>query len=232
MDATRTLFKTLAMTALMFSLLTVVGCSGRDDEAAAPEPGAAPTPQPAVTPAAPVEPAAAPEPEAETPPVVRIKTDKGDIVIELNPEKAPITVENFLEYVDAGFYDGTIFHRVISTFMVQGGGFTPDYQEKATGPPIRNEAANGLLNLRGTVAMARTSEVDSATAQFFINVVDNDQLDHAGDDPPSFGYCVFGKVVEGMDVVDRIRHVDTARRGTMRDVPREHVVIRSAARVE
>src|SRR3972149_3391924 len=136
-------------------------------------------------------------------PMVVMKTSMGTIKIELDEAKAPVTVKNFLAYVDEGFYDGTIFHRVIDGFMVQGGGFTADMTQKPTKPAIKNEAGNGLKNLRGTIVMARTSVVDSATAQFFINVVDNAFLDHRDETPGGFGYAVFGRVVEGMDVVDK-----------------------------
>jgi cyclophilin family peptidyl-prolyl cis-trans isomerase len=154
-------------------------------------------------------------------PVVVIETSVGDIVVELYPDKAPITVENFLAYVKDGFYSGTIFHRVIKGFMIQGGGVTADGQRKPTRPPIKNEAANGLKNTRGTIAMARTSEVDSATSQFFINTVDNAFLDYQG--PEKFGYCVFGKVIAGMEVVDKIERAPT-KPG---DWPVDPVVIRA-----
>lgn len=160
------------------------------------------------------------------PKIVKLETSMGDIVIELNEEAAPVTVKNFLSYVGGGFYDGTIFHRVIPDFMIQGGGFTADMQRKATQPAIVNEAANGLKNGRGTVAMARTNDPDSATSQFFINHKDNDFLNYAGPGKP--GYAVFGKVVQGMDVVDRIAAVKTTRKGPYSDVPVEPVVIKSA----
>ena len=165
-------------------------------------------------------------------PVVVISTSLGDIKVELYPDKAPGTVKNFLNYVDAKFYDGTIFHRVISNFMIQGGGFESGKfpgAPKKTGAPIKNESANGLSNERGTVAMARTSVPDSATAQFFINTVDNDFLDRANS-RDRVGYCVFGRVVEGMDVVDKIRAVPTGTRAGMQDVPRTDVVIQSIRR--
>ena len=164
-------------------------------------------------------------------PKVTLKTSKGDIVIRLFPESAPETVANFLRYVDEGFFNGTIFHRVIKTFMIQGGGFTRDMRQKDTRPPIRNEAENGLKNRRGTIAMARTNLVDSATAQFFINVVDNGFLDFRSPDPQGFGYCVFGEVASGMDVVNAIRDVKTGSRGGFEDVPLETVEILEAARV-
>ncbi len=156
-------------------------------------------------------------------PVVVLETSKGVIEIELDGDKAPISTENFLAYVDSGFYDGTIFHRVIKDFMVQGGGLTADMKQKDTRPPIDNEADNGLKNDRGTIAMARTSDIHSATAQFFINHADNDFLNHGGRD---FGYAVFGKVVSGMDVVDAIADVPTG----FQDVPNETVTITSARR--
>ena len=165
-------------------------------------------------------------------PQVLMKTSKGDITIELSQDKAPISVKNFLSYVDEKFFDGTIFHRVIKGFMVQGGGLTPDMHEKPAKPPIKNEAANGLKNKRGTLAMARTSVVDSATCQFFINLVDNAFLDYQSNDPDKFGYAVFGKVVTGMDVVDAIAGVATGSKGGNQDVPREPVTIISVTRSE
>ena len=159
--------------------------------------------------------------------VITLSTTLGNITIELNSEKAPITVKNFLSYVDAGFYDGTIFHRVIPNFMIQGGGFTKDMKQKQTRPPIKNEADNGLRNSHGTVSMARTSDVNSVTSQFFINLKDNTFLDHMVRD---FGYAVFGKVVKGMDVVDKIAAVQTGNRGMQQNVPIKEVVIKSARR--
>jgi peptidyl-prolyl cis-trans isomerase A (cyclophilin A) len=167
---------------------------------------------------------------AQANPKVLIKTSKGDITLELFADKAPITVKNFLSYVDAKFYDGTIFHRVIKDFMIQGGGFTPELLQKAAKPPIKNEAANGLKNLRGTIAMARTGEIDSATCQFFINHVDNPNLDHK-DNTEHFGYAVFGKVISGMDVVDAIALVPTMTKGINRDVPRETITVISISRI-
>lgn len=157
---------------------------------------------------------------------VKLQTSMGDIVIELNPEKAPITVKNFLGYVSDGFYDGLIFHRVIKGFMIQGGGFTHDMDQKKTKAQIKIESSNGLKNDRGTIAMARTNVPDSATSQFFINHVNNDFLNYAG--PGNPGYAVFGKVIEGMDVVDKIAEVKTTRRNGMSDVPVDTVVIDSA----
>lgn len=162
--------------------------------------------------------------------IVILETTKGNIEIELNADKAPISVANFLKYVDSGHYDGTIFHRVIDEFMVQGGGMTPDMNEKSVGSPIKNEATNGLQNKRGTVAMARTNVVDSATAQFFVNVKDNSFLDHRDKSQQGFGYCVFGEVKSGMDVVDAIKKVRTGSRPPYDDVPVEPVVIKSARR--
>ena len=174
-------------------------------------------------------PAAAPEDKSsEENPVVVIKTSFGDITVELNEEKAPKTVVNFLKYVDDKHYDGTIFHRVIDGFMIQGGGIDKEGREKDTGDPIKNEAANGLKNDRGTIAMARTSEVDSATAQFFINVKDNEFLNHKSKEKDEFGYCVFGKVTKGMDVVDKIKAVKTGKNNK----PLETVEITSIERVK
>ncbi|OFW16901.1 MAG: peptidyl-prolyl cis-trans isomerase A [Acidobacteria bacterium RIFCSPLOWO2_02_FULL_59_13] len=164
-------------------------------------------------------------------PVVLMETSLGNIKIELDQAKAPITVKNFLSYVDEKFYDGTIFHRVISNFMIQGGGFTPDMQQKRVKAPIKNEAGNGLKNMTGTLAMARTNVVDSATAQFFINVVDNDFLDHQNTTSQGFGYAVFGKVIQGMDVVEKIKAVKTGSKMGFSDVPAEAVVIKSVKRV-
>jgi cyclophilin family peptidyl-prolyl cis-trans isomerase len=158
-------------------------------------------------------------------PQVTLETNQGVIVLELAPEKAPATVANFLEYVKAGFYDGTVFHRVIDGFMIQGGGFTADLGKKDTRAPIKNESENGLSNSRGTIAMARTNDPHSATAQFFINTVDNSSgLDH-GKTAQVWGYAVFGKVTQGMDVVDKIAKVQTSSKGGMQDVPTTPVVI-------
>lgn len=160
-------------------------------------------------------------------PVVLMETSLGNVKLELFAKEAPISVRNFLGYVKNGFYDGVIFHRVIPGFMVQGGGFTPDLTQKQTGAPIKNEADNGLKNQAGTLAMARTAVVDSATAQFFINVANNVFLNHRDKTPQGYGYAVFGKVVEGMDVVNRIAAVRTATRNGFRDVPKTAVVIKS-----
>ncbi len=156
-----------------------------------------------------------------------IDTSMGSITLELNDEKAPITVANFIAYAQSGHYDGTIFHRVIDGFMIQGGGFTKAMDQKPTKEPIKNEAANGLENVRGTIAMARTMVVDSATSQFFINLVDNSFLDYSGPDPRTFGYAVFGRVTDGMDVVDRIAKVKTGFSGMHQNVPEEPIVIKS-----
>ena len=161
-------------------------------------------------------------------PVVQFDTTHGQITIELNAEKAPVTVANFLDYVESGHYDGTIFHRVIDNFMIQGGGMDADMNEKRTGTPIKNEADNGLKNDTGTIAMARTSDPHSATAQFFINVKNNDFLNYSSPTPQGWGYAVFGKVTEGMDVVNQIKSVPTGRYGYHSDVPREPIIINSA----
>lgn len=163
-------------------------------------------------------------------PQVALNTSKGRIVLELDAEKAPVTVANFLSYVDDSFFSGTIFHRVIKGFMIQGGGFTADLEKKATQAPIENEAKNGLKNDRGTIAMARTGDPHSATAQFFINTVDNAGLDYPGSD--GWGYTVFGRVIEGLETVDAIADVATGSSGGMGNVPLEAVVIESAERVE
>jgi len=160
-------------------------------------------------------------------PMVLMSTSLGDVKIELDAEKAPVTVQNFLAYVNDKFFDGTVFHRVIPNFMIQGGGFDAAMQQKPTKAPIKNEAGNGLKNLTGTLAMARTNVVDSATAQFFINVKDNAFLDHKNETPAGFGYAVFGKVVDGMDVVRKIEQVQTATKGGHENVPVEPVVIKS-----
>jgi peptidyl-prolyl cis-trans isomerase B (cyclophilin B) len=158
--------------------------------------------------------------------MVKLHTNKGVITLQLDVEKAPNTVKNFLEYVNSGFYSGTIFHRVIGNFMIQGGGFEPDMKQKKGNAPIKNEAANGLKNDNYTVAMARTGDPHSASSQFFINVKDNNFLNYPGQD--GWGYCVFGKVVEGKDVVDAIRNVKTGSRSGFQDVPLEDVIITSA----
>lgn len=165
-------------------------------------------------------------------PQVTLETSKGKIVLELFPDKAPLTVENFISYVKSGFYDGTIFHRVIKGFMIQGGGLTPAMDNKPTKPPVQNEADNGLKNERSTIAMARTNDPHSATAQFFINLVNNEFLNHKGKNPQGWGYAVFGKVTEGMDVVDSIAKVQTGTKGQFGDVPVEPVMIQKATMKE
>ena len=160
--------------------------------------------------------------------MIRLTTNHGIIALELNAEKAPKTVANFLAYVEAGHYDNTIFHRVIRDFMIQGGGMEPGMNQKKTSAPIENEAANSLRNRRGSIAMARTGDPHSATAQFFINTVDNDFLDFKAPSGQGWGYCVFGEVVEGMDVVDKIRAVRTGNKGFHQDVPVDDVVIEKA----
>ena len=169
---------------------------------------------------------------ADKNPVVLMETSLGDIKIELDQAKAPISTKNFLSYVGDKFYDGTIFHRVIGNFMIQGGGFTSEMKQKSTKDQIKNEAGNGLSNKRGTLAMARTNVVDSASSQFFINVVDNNFLDHQDNSPQGFGYAVFGKVIDGMDVVDKIKAVKTGMKVGFQDVPMEAVVIKSVKRVQ
>ena len=161
--------------------------------------------------------------------MVKLITNFGDITLELNAEKAPITVANFLQYVESGFYDGVIFHRVIDGFMIQGGGFDANMKQKATKDEIKNEADNGLTNDKYTVAMARTSVPDSASSQFFINVGDNEFLNHTAKNASGWGYCVFGKVIDGMDVVDKIRAVKTTSKSGHQDVPAESVIIEKAS---
>lgn len=199
---------------LPFALLLAIPCGAIAQDKAEP-----------AKPAAKTE-AAAPA-EAPTNPKARIKTNEGDIVIELNAVKAPKSVENFIQYANDGFYNGTIFHRVINNFMIQGGGFTPDLRQKPTRPSIPNEAKNGLSNKVGSVSMARTPDPNSATAQFFINLVDNRNLDFVSDErAETWGYAVFGQVVEGMDVVEKIKAIPTGPKGPFRsDVPTTDVVI-------
>jgi peptidyl-prolyl cis-trans isomerase A (cyclophilin A)/peptidyl-prolyl cis-trans isomerase B (cyclophilin B) len=160
---------------------------------------------------------------------VRFQTSRGNFTVELDEAAAPVTVENFLRYVDEGFFDGTVFHRVIPGFMIQGGGLTAELTQKRGHEPIQNEAANGLKNKRGTLAMARTNDIHSATSQFFVNLVDNDFLDHK---PGSYGYAVFGRVTDGMDVIDGIAGVRTGRRKGHDDVPVEDIAIVSARRLD
>lgn len=164
-------------------------------------------------------------------PRVLMQTSMGELVIELYPDKAPKSVANFLQYVDDGFYNGTIFHRVIDGFMIQGGGFTPDMEKKTTRAPIMNEADNGLRNTIGTIAMARTMEPHSATSQFFINVAMNSSLDFREKTPRGWGYAVFGRVVKGMDVVKAIKSVSTTRSGMYRDVPAKPIIIKKVSRI-
>lgn len=164
--------------------------------------------------------------------MIELKTSLGTLILEIDFDRAPISAQNFQDYVEAGFYDGTIFHRVIDNFMIQGGGFEPGMKQKATNSQIENEADNGLTNQTGTIAMARTMDPHSATAQFFININDNDFLNHRDKSPQGWGYAVFGKVVEGMDVVDKIRQCETGSAMGHQDVPLEDVVIESAKVVE
>jgi cyclophilin family peptidyl-prolyl cis-trans isomerase len=171
---------------------------------------------------------AQPAATATAQPVVVLETSMGNITIELQKDRAPVSVENFLQYVKDGHYNGTIFHRVIKGFMIQGGGMTLDMQEKPSRPPIKNEATNGLKNTRGTVAMARTSQVRSATAQFFINTADNSALDHKGLMPDEYGYAVFGKVIAGMDVVDKIESAKTGSVGPHENVPLQPITLKRA----
>ena len=220
------------LAAVMF--LTQCGEKEAPSESAPPEPAEAaepaPEPEPAQEPEARTEPEPAQEPEPQGPQKVRMETSEGTLVLELYPDRAPETVANFLEYVDAKFYDGTIFHRVIPNFMIQGGGFTPEMREKSTRDPIKNESDNALPNSRYSIAMARTPDPHSATAQFFINHVTNRMLDkdQARD---GWGYCVFGKVVKGGDVVDEIAKVKTGSGpGGHQDVPVSPIVIRTVRR--
>jgi cyclophilin family peptidyl-prolyl cis-trans isomerase len=161
--------------------------------------------------------------------MIKFQTNLGDFTVELFPKEAPVSSENFLKYVDDGFFDGTLFHRVVPGFVIQGGGLTSGMRNKSTRPPITNEARNGLKNTRGTLSMARTSDINSATSQFFVNLSDNEFLDHG---PRDFGYAVFGRVRDGMDVIDKIARVSTGRRNGYQDAPLEDVVIVSARRVD
>jgi peptidyl-prolyl cis-trans isomerase B (cyclophilin B) len=165
-------------------------------------------------------------------PKVKLTTSLGDIVIQLDPVKAPVSSQNFLDYVNKGFYNGTIFHRVIKGFMAQGGGFDTQFQQKATDAPIKNEADNGLPNKRGSIAMARTNDPHSATAQFFINYGDNTFLNHTSPTPSGWGYAVFGEVVEGMDVVDKMAEQPTGNRGPHQNVPKTDIVIEKAEEIK
>ena len=242
-------YRRAAWIALFAVLLIWAGCGSTPEPEAPPEetpavaesapPPAAdvveePEPEPDVEPAAPEPTPKKAAPKAEPPPApknprVVISTSKGDMTVELYPDAAPETVKNFLSYVDEGFYAGTIFHRVIPGFMIQGGGHTPDLEKKPTKDPIRNEATNGLKNVRGTISMARTSNPHSATSQFFINHADNAMLDNSPQQ--GWGYAVFGKVVEGLDVLDAIASAPTGNSGGMGDVPRETILIKSTKRV-
>lgn len=161
--------------------------------------------------------------------MIRFETSHGAFTVELFPKEAPVTVENFLKYVDDGFFDGTIFHRIVPGFVIQGGGLTADFANKRTRAPIRNEAKNGLKNTRGSLSMARTSDINSATSQFFVNLKDNAFLDHG---PRDYGYAVFGRVTDGMDVIDRIAGLSTGTRKGYQDAPLEDVVITAARRLE
>lgn len=176
-------------------------------------------------------PAQTPEENPAKPVKISMETDLGVLVLELYPDKAPQTVKNFLAYADGGFYEGTLFHRVIHGFMVQGGGFTADMEQKPAQAPIPNEAANGLKNIKGAIAMARTNDPHSATSQFFINTVDNAFLDFKAATPQGFGYCVFGQVVEGMDVLNKIERVPTTSRKWHQDVPKDPIHILKVTRL-
>jgi cyclophilin family peptidyl-prolyl cis-trans isomerase len=177
------------------------------------------------------EKAQAAAPEKAGNPMVLMKTNVGDITIELYEKEAPVTVKNFLNYVDKKFYEGTTFHRIVPNFVIQGGGFDKDMMKKATLPAIKNEATNGLKNLKGTLSMARTSDINSATSQFFVNLKDNAALDHRSATSAEYGYAVFGKVVEGMDVVAKIAAMKTGEKAGMKDVPVKPVIIESVTRV-
>ena len=204
---------------IVFALSAMASCAGLAADAVKSPSGQATTPEekPAMT--------------APANPTVKMSTSLGDVTIELFADKAPISVANFLAYVDANFYDGTIFHRVIPNFMIQGGGFTADMAQKSTRGQIKNEADNGVLNTRGTLAMARTAVVDSATSQFFVNTTDNGFLNFKGKNPQGYGYAVFGKVIKGMDVIDQIEKVKTANKGPHQNVPVEAVTILSIKRL-
>ena len=169
---------------------------------------------------------------SDTQPKVKLTTTLGEIIIQLNPEKAPVSVENFLSYVNEGFYEGVIFHRVIPGFMAQTGGFNTDFEQKSGHDPIKNEADNGLINNRGTLAMARTNVPDSASSQFFINLKDNDFLNHTSPTPNGWGYAVFGEVIEGMDIVDEMANAPTGNRGGHQDVPKVDIIIEKAEVIE
>lgn len=242
MEPKMKLLKVFLFSALMAGLVLSLGCgSSPEPESKVEEAESAPPPKQAEPEAEPVEmaklevpkpePPAPPKPKVKEKPVVVMETSKGTIKIELDQERAPGTVANFLQYVDDEFYDGTIFHRVMPNFMIQGGGFGPDMNEKPTREMIKNEATNGLANLRGTIAMARRPDPHSATAQFFINHKTNQALDkeHSRD---GWGYCVFGKVIEGLDVVDAIAQVSTGNKGSHGNVPLAAVTIKTVRREE
>ena len=246
MEPKMKLLKVFLFSALMAGLVLSLGCGSSPEpeskvEEAEPAAESAPPPKEAEPEAEPVEmaklevpkpePPAPPKPKVKEKPVVVMETSKGTIKIELDQERAPGTVANFLQYVDDKFYDGTIFHRVMPNFMIQGGGFGPDMSEKPTREMIKNEATNGLANLRGTIAMARRPDPHSATAQFFINHKTNQALDkeHSRD---GWGYCVFGKVIEGLDVVDAIAQVPTGNKGSHGNVPIAVVTIKTVRREE
>lgn len=219
---TRTIhfFSVSTITALVSPLFMVSALAQKAPDA--PKPVA----KPAATAKAAAKSACKLDEKGTTPVKVKLSTSMGAITLELDKEKAPVSTENFVKYVESGHYNGTIFHRVIGNFMIQGGGFDKNMNQKPTNPPIKNEATNGLRNDNYTVAMARTNVVDSATSQFFINVKNNDFLNHAG--PANFGYAVFGKVVEGMDVVEKIKAVPTTNKGGHGDVPVDTVTIEKA----
>jgi cyclophilin family peptidyl-prolyl cis-trans isomerase len=200
--------------------LTIFNASPAFAKTAKPKATPTPTPQAAATPGG----------KMSANPVIVIETSMGPVEAELYQDKAPISVANFLKYIDEGFYNGTIFHRVIDGFMIQGGGFTKDMKQKDVHAPIKNEATNGLKNDVGTLAMARTSVVDSATAQFFINVKDNSFLNHTSPTPQGFGYAVFGKITNGMDIVNKIKTAKTTMKNGMQDVPVETIEIKSIKR--
>jgi cyclophilin family peptidyl-prolyl cis-trans isomerase len=216
----RTCGNRLAIVALLSTFLGSLPCvAGRVEAAGRQSPPVRPVQAPPLQ-----VPAGTPSPGN---PVVTVTTSLGDITLELFRDRAPVSVDNFLRYAGEGFYEGTVFHRVKKGFMIQAGGYTADLAEKPAHPPIQNEATNGLRNLRGTLAMARRMALRSATSQFYINLADNRMLDHTGYSPDEFGYAVFGRVLTGMDVVDRIASVPTKSQGEMDDVPVEPVIIKS-----
>jgi peptidyl-prolyl cis-trans isomerase A (cyclophilin A) len=209
------ILKVLSIVLLAGLVVSLSGASQVWAQEKAPEKAAAP------------EKSAAPQ-EKSTNPVVLFKTTMGNFKVELFEKEAPITVKNFLDYVNKKYYDGTIFHRVIPGFVVQGGGFDKDMMHKPTSPPIQNEATNGLKNLKGTLSMARTAEINSATSQFFINLVDNSALDHTGDTPSTYGYAVFGKIIDGWNVIEKIAASKTTTKGQFENVPVEPITVISA----